>query len=510
MSISRTKPIWYADLIFIILFAALCWYYSYNITFPQHPQSTHTWRQTNCLSITQMYYQYNLPFLQPEIHNQMCDGGLSGKTAGEFPIIYFVIAKIWQVFGKSELIYRLFQLLILFIGIFLLYKMLAPITGTPFRAGFVSMLVFTSPMFVFYGPNFLPDAPALAFTFIAWYFLYRFVVHRKYSLLWISSAFFFLAISLKITSATSLIAFGTWLIFETLFMKPEKRLFDFRIKHFIPFILSTLLVFGWYLYVNYYNGVHQGSYSTLGIWPLWKLSAERFRDILDAVKRIYLREYFSPPLQYVTILIWIFMLFNIRKVPPFARFLLILMPVSFISVIVLWFDVLDGHDYYLITQMQVLVIVWAIFFSFIKDKKHWNHPLVNVLILAVFALLANDGRMRHHERYKGWMNKGYKLEYEALTEIEPYFKKWNIVPEDRVICVPDPSINASLYYMNRKGNTNFGNEFSREEAFRKQIRQGAGYLVIIDTAMLKLPVIQKFATDFVGQYKNVKVYRLKQ
>ena len=115
---------WFSNLIFSLLFLALCWFYNYNVTFLQSPQSVHIWRQTNGLSITQMYYNHNLNFFEPEIQHQMSDGGVSGKTAGEFPIIYVAVAKIWQVFGKSEWSFRLFQLIILFSGLFLLFRML--------------------------------------------------------------------------------------------------------------------------------------------------------------------------------------------------------------------------------------------------------------------------------------------------------------------------------------------------------------------------------------------------
>lgn len=503
------KSRWLASLSFIILFIGLCVYDNFNITFRQPPQSVHTWRQTNSLSITQLYYQYNLPFLQCEIQNQLGDDGLSGKTAGEFPIIYFAMAKIWQVFGKSELSFRLFQLFILLSGLFLLFKMLIPITGNAVRAGFISMLVFTSPMFIFYGPNFLPDAPALAFTFAAWFYLYKYVEKHKNYLLWISATFFFLAISIKITTATSFIAIGAWVMFETIIMKFEKRVFKFKFVQFIPFIISLLLVLAWYKYIDYYNGVHSADFSNRGIWPIWKMTDEQLNKILDALNKIYFKEFFWPPLQYATLLIWVFMLFKIRKIAPFFGFLLVVLPLGFAAILALWFQVLEGHDYYLITQMQVLVAIWAIFFNYLKDKKLWNHPVGFILLVGIFITLANNGSVRHKARYEGWMNAGYKLHFDALTQIEPFFIKWNIKPEDKVISLPDYSINASLYYMNRKGYTEFGSDFSQEATFRKRIYQGAQYLVINDTSILEQPVIQKFTSNFIGQYRNVKVYSLK-
>jgi hypothetical protein len=503
------KSKWFSNLIFGLLFIGLCWFYNYGETFFQPPQSVHIWRQTNGLSITQMYFDYNLNFFRPEIQNQMSDEGLSGKTAGELPVIYFAMAKIWLVIGKSEWSFRLFQLLILFSGLFLLFRMLIPLTGNAIRAGFISMLLFTSPMFVFFGPNFLPDAPALAFTFVAWFFLYRFTEKRKYLSLWLSAVFFFLAIGLKITTGTSFIAIGLWCILEKFFVKDEKRVFNFKLKHFLPFIVSALLIAAWNYYVNYYDALHKADFSFRGIWPIWNMAPGQYARIIDVLDKIYFKEFFSPPLQYATVLVWIFMLIKIKKVSPFFRFLLIIMPLGFAAILALWFQVLEGHDYYLITQMQVLVMVWAIFFIYLKDKKIWNNPVAYVILLVVFYLLANDAAFRHKERYVGWMNEGYKLHMEALTEIAPYFEKWNIKPDDKVISVPDNSINASLYYMNRKGYTDFGSDFTQEATFRRRIYQGANYLVVNDTNILEQPVIQMFTHTFVGQYRNIRVYSLK-
>lgn len=508
LNLNWLKSNWFANLVFALLFTGLCIYFNYGETFSQPPQSVHSWRQTNSLSIAQMYYQYNLPFFQPETQNQMADGGLSGKTAGEFPIICFAVAKIWQVFGKAEWSYRLFQLIVLFAGIFLLFKMLTPVTGNSIKAGFISMLVFTSPMFIFYGPNFLPDAPALTLTFASWFFLYKFTVNPKSYLLWIAAVLLFLSVTIKITTATSFIAVGAWIIYETIFLKPEKRIFGFRLIHYIPFIISLALVLGWYYYIDIYNGIHKADYSFRGIWPLWKMTSEQFYRILDVLDKIYFKEFLWPPLQYATILIWIFMLFKIRKVHPFFGFLLVVMPLSFASILALWFQVLEGHDYYMITQLQVLVIVWAIFFNYLKDFKLWKHPISSVFLCIIFVMLANNGRIRHIARYEGWMNENFKLHFEALTQIEPSFEQWNIKPDDKVISLPDFAINTTLYYMNRRGYTEFGCDYLREDIFRQRILNGAKFLIINDTTILEKPEIRKFATNYVGQFRNVKVYKL--
>lgn len=68
---------------------------------------THMWRQADCLSITHHYYTGN-PFLEPEMHIQLGHNYTTGKSAGEFPVLYYMVAGFWKVFGKSYLSFRLF------------------------------------------------------------------------------------------------------------------------------------------------------------------------------------------------------------------------------------------------------------------------------------------------------------------------------------------------------------------------------------------------------------------
>lgn len=59
--------------IFIILFVSF--YYGYNQYLFYEPQSSHKWRQADCLSITLNYHQYDIPFHEPQVHNLTSGGG---------------------------------------------------------------------------------------------------------------------------------------------------------------------------------------------------------------------------------------------------------------------------------------------------------------------------------------------------------------------------------------------------------------------------------------------------
>lgn len=499
-----------ASLVFTTVFIVLFFTFDLNRTFFEPPQSVHIWRQTNSLSLALNYYQYDLPFFAPEMHNQFCESGTSGKAVGEFPIIYYVAAEIWKITGPQEWIFRLIQTFILFMGLWCLFQVLQGLFRNWFWAGFTSLLLFTAPMLVFYGPNFLPDGPSLGFVFIAWYYIMKFIQKRTIASLWLVALFFSLSMLLKITSGLSFIAFGGWIIYELLFQKKEKRIFNFNWKHFVPFIAVVIVVLAWYMYVEYYNNKHHGHFSFHGIWPVWQMTKEQYTRIIDALDKIYFKELFLPYTQYLTFAIWIFLLITIKRMQPVFRFFFLVLTTGFVMQLLLWFQVLEGHDYYMINLLATFAAVWGIFFYQIRKWKYFTHHAFYLVGLVFFTWNVITCQERIHVRYNSWMNDMYIKQFASLKEIEPFFEQIGVKPEDKVISLPDYTINGSLYFMNRKGYTQFGSDFSNKEGFYNRISNGAKYLVINDTTILNNPEIQSFIIKKLGEFKNIWIYDLQE
>ena len=496
-------------LIFVFVFIGMCWVYNLDETLFVRPQSIHMWRQTNGLSIALNYYEHDNPFLEPQLHLQFCDDGKSGKSAGEFPIIYYVVAKLWKIFGVHEWIFRLVHLVILFFGLFALFEICFYFLKNQFWSGFVSLLLFTSPMFVFYGINFLPDGPSLALMFIGWYFVLRFQMQRRTFWLWIAAFFFTFSLVMKITSAFSLIAFAGWIVFESIFIDKQKRIFNYKIRQLWPFVSIVVLSVAWYMYVEYYNNLHQGEFSYHGIWPIWRMTSQQFLEIKEAVVQVFFKEYMNPYIQYLTIFLWIWLVLRFRMNSLLHNWVLILLPLGALSVLLLWFQVLNAHDYYLIILLIVFAFVWLSAFWVAKEYKWIKHPLITGLILIVFVYNVVTCEKQLSNRYKGWMNDSFVNHLEAVGELGPTLDQLHIGKNDRVISIPDPSLVITLYFMDRPGYTDFGTDFTQEEQFRKRINQGAKYMVVNDTTVLKQPMIKAFSNYFMGQYRNVKIFDLR-
>jgi hypothetical protein len=111
--------------------------------------------------------------------------------------------------------------------------------------------------------------------------------------------------------------------------------------------------------------------------------------------------------------------------------------------------------------------------------------------------------------YWNWHHWYQGNHWKAYQTIESYDRKLGITPDDPVISIPDESICATLYLMNQKGWTEFGNNFSERDIIADKLKCNAKYLFINDTLYLNNSFIKPYTEHKIGQYENVAIYDLK-
>lgn len=498
------------NIIFIGILISLFFIFKVDQYIGFRPQGIHIWRQSDCLAITQNYYQNNVSFLHPEIYNQFADGGESGKSAGEFPILYYTVAQMWKVFGKHEWLFRAFVYFIFLTGIFALFVTAKHLTKNFFLAAFLSLILYTSPTILFYSFNFLTNIPALSFVFMAWFFFLKFYKTKKDLHLWISMLLFSMAMLLKITAGLSFVALGGWWFIETVFIRKKKIIFHKGIQQAIPFIVAIIPVVAWYLHARNYNSIHGGQYTFNGIWPIWEMTKNKLAKTIDVVDQIWLNEYFNSTFLLLTGILWVFLLTQAKKIKAFYYYMLIIIPLGCILYLLLWFQALEGHDYYLINLFILILVVWGVFFIHYGSKKWLKNSLSYLILFAFLVLLGSKAEYRLQWRFKGWMNDWYFTNLKEVSELEPVLDSLNIGYEEMVISIPDPSFNATLYLMNRKGYTNYGSKFTDTTKIEQRIMQGAHYIVINDSnAFVNYP-IEKYLDKKLYEGENTYIYSLKR
>ncbi len=317
---------------FLFLFAVI---YTYPSVFLKRPQSVHHWRQSDCASLALNYYQDGMRFFQPQTHNLTSGGATSSYSApSEIPIAYYSVAILYKIFGYHDYIFRLFNTMIFFLGLFYLFKSCLLLFKDFFWAAATSLLFFTSPVLVFYGNNFLSDTPAFAFALIAWYFFFRFYQDKQPKDIYISMLFFLFAGANKVSALISLVAI------TALFAAELLRLFTLRseAKVFpkpLQFVLPVLLVFGiiasWVFYAKGFNLEHNSVYFSTRIIPLWDLDSSQIQAVISNVKGLWLNQYFH---RYTLIFIAAALLFSIVFAKKANRFVFLTTLVLLVGVII--------------------------------------------------------------------------------------------------------------------------------------------------------------------------------
>ena len=109
-------------------------------------------------------------------------------------------------------------------------------------------------------------------------------------------------------------------------------------------------------------------------------------------------------------------------------------------------------------------------------------------------------------RYVGRPVEAYVNHMKAVGELEPVLSALKIERDDKVISIPDHSINISLYLMSRRGYCNYNSVFEQEGVFENRINKGAKYLLVNDTLLLDKKWVKHYLDYPLLTYKNVKIF----
>ena len=498
--------------IFLSLFILISFIYSYHKILFLPSQSIHQWRQADCLSITLNYYQDHNPFLQPSIHNLSSDG--SGKTISEFPLVYYIVAQLYKIFGVHEFIYRLLNFLIFICGLFSVFKVFENTLKDSIYAIFLSLFIFTSPMIIYYANNFLMNSTALSLAFIGLYFFSKFFTESKTKHLYLMALFFSLAGLFKVTALLSFIAICGVFVLELFNIKlvKNRKIFQFPRKQIIPLSVVFLIQIIWYSYAKYYNAKYNSGIFLIGILPIWDLSSLKIQEIIGAVIEHAKWDYFREETEKIFLIMFFYLFVLYKKTNKLLLFLTFVISVGLLLFIILFFYALQDHDYYTLDMTVLIPFIMLAFFLLLKQyyNKIFSSVLLKIVVLSFLIHNIDFGRRRINDRYDPscWQEENYVKNLKVFEEITPYNRSIGIMKEDKVLSLSDQSINISLYLMNQKGWTNYGLVASDSVTIKRLIKSGAKYLFIYDKETYKEINIAPFIKNKIGTFKKVDIYKL--
>lgn len=512
----------YPGFLFVTILLVFSFLYDYQSIISKPPQSIHAWRQSDCASLTLNYYQNGMRFFEPETHNLTSDGGTTGKCSpSEIPILYYCVALLYSAFGHHDIIFRLLNTLIFFFGLFYLFKLFRFVLKDIFWSIALTLLIFTAPVLVYYGNNYLSNSSALAFVFVGWYYFSRFLDEKKNRWFLLSVLAFFIGGACKVTALFSAFAICGIIVLE-LFKQvnfgQQQKLFGKTYFYLLPFLAAFFVIGSWILFAHWYNISHRCTYFSTTIFPIWDLDKTGINTVLQAISQRWLDNYFHPSTLIFLGICVLFLIFTFRKGNKPLQWIMIFISLELLAYSILQFWTFKEHDYYVIDMYILPVLIILATFDRLKTlaKPIFNSPYLKIAFALFVTINAWHAKQIIKERYESINNFQSQ---EDLYSIEPYLRSLGIQHDDRVISIPDYS-HVSLYAMNQKGWTEYVDaQFNRGEkkyynhdsaGIAESIENGAKYLIINGIKELYIkPYLQAFSRNLVGEYGNVLIFDLK-
>jgi len=503
----------YPYLLFTLVFVLIAILYNYHETTFKQPQSTHKWRQCDVASITLNYYQNGMNFFQPELHNQMADDLNSGYAVGEAPVMYYFVAILYKIFGPHDFIFRVINLIILFLGLLYLYKIFQIVLKNNFWAILGSLFVFTSPTYVYFANNFLTDPTAFSFCIIAWYQIVRFIQENKIKHFYFSMFWFSLAGLLKVLSFVNVVALFAIIFLEFVFAKKDffkERYFARNYFHYtIALCFYLVLMVGWYWYSFYYNELHGTRYFFSETSAVWTFSKEKIVSYFQYIKKHHFEDYFHPITQFLFLALLPVLLLFRKKMPRQFLILVILFFLASVSVFVLWYSKFVNHDYYAITQLGFPVCLFLFLMAGMQKQypNVFNAWYLKLAFLLFFSMNVYHAKHNVYVRYYGWMSAELSREY-AYYHLEDHLRKMGIDRNEKVIVLPDFAPCFPLYLFNQKGYSGINPATRSADGIRKLIGKGAKYLIYRGNITKEHGFIKPFLNNKISDFHNLAIYNL--
>ncbi|MBX7205468.1 MAG: glycosyltransferase family 39 protein [Bacteroidia bacterium] len=444
--------------------------------------------------------------LMPHINNMQRGTGIA---AAEFPLIPFLAACCYKVFGFHNFWFRTITCLFFLIGFIYSRKLALLLTQNEWVSSFISLIWLCSPTLLYYIPNFNPDPAALGLIMMAWYyfFLLANTPSAKITLLFAISCL--LALLLKASTAISIVAMVCLIILDYAGWLGENknRILPRKIVLLLCLAVVGGIAFLWYGYVKALNAKYFSGFFTLE--TRIPQDYTQIVTIWNNLKSKLFTHYYS------TATIWLIPVFHLitlilyKKIPRSLFALTWILAFGTLSFIYLMFVAFEYHDYYIIALLP-----WIFFLltSACIGLYRTFHSITYRIILAAFFTWWFCQSLfycyiKNSELYSYKNSDLYDPAFTGFYDAEQAMRKAGIHRNDYIVSITDPTYDVSLYLMNQKGYT-VADKKDINKIFSLLLLWNARYVVTnADNCLPDLPVVTKFLGSPVLVHKNLKFYK---
>lgn len=445
------------------------------------PVGFHLWRQTMGLSVARNFYEEDMNIFKPRVDSR---GEHTGITGMEFPIVNYVIALTYKVFGLNNITPRYTILFFSFLAILFSFLFFKEIFQNKFYAFISSFMLIFSPLFCYYSFVVMPEVPALAFQFASLFYVIKWYKDNKKIYFVVSCLFLMLSALIKIS----------FLVSTPFFIYLMLKRKDF--KFFIIFSISLLIVLAWYIYAWYLSLTYQNF-----DFRLSPNLPDSWNSVVMSTKRVFIQWLPELYINYAEFLLFVLGVLAIKREIDLLKDFLKTYMVGLVIFMVLFYPALYWHDYYMILSLPVLIGISTSGFKYLFEISQRNRYFDYLIILILIAIPIL-GTIRGLSRLENGL-KSMKIE---LLTLERGILQ--IVPDNELVIVCcDESPSIYLYFAHRKGwSITQDIDSSR---FIDMIKKGARYLISDSRKFEEREDIKRYLI-FISQYGSFKIFKIVQ
>ncbi len=438
---------------FFLFWVALQLFFNWLEYINLAPFGMHQGAQADRASIALNYFRSSMNFLEPRVMESRNCNGITGL---EFPIIQYITAIFYKIFGFHHFIYRIVMGSIVFGGCFAAWKIIQLHIINKIHQYLIFIIWYSSPILVFYTFNYIPDIAAMSFTIVAWYQFIKFyygIEPRKSLNIYL--VFIALAGLLKITFLTTHLSLIGLFFIQKFQKNPFRIPFKTSFLFWFKWTLPIIPIFCWYLYANHLT------VTTWNFHFLQKMNpAKSFSDFIE--NTCFAFDTWSSRIYLTTGLIAIVVLFLSSLIKywnhlDFLGWISILLLCGFVSVFVFFNGQYRHHDYYFILLLP------AVFFGLLwLYQIHIENKQIFTGFLGIFAfvglwVLPFINAFHTKQIVRRTLTKGDYYCQTVISNIEDYenvrlFLNQYLGSNSKEIWLGfDVSPNTGLYLLQRQG-----------------------------------------------------------
>lgn len=501
------KNIFYS-LVFLGLLNSLYSYVGVYERLSERPCSIHASAQCQRASIALNYYNIDMNFFKPRIQRYTQGDGITGV---EFPIVYYAGAVLYKLFGFNEAYIKVINLLILSLGLLFFFLLTQKFVNNVVLSLIIVISVTLSPVLLYYGANFMPDIPGLAFVLCAWYFFFKYLNTQKAKHLNLMVFFSALAALIKVIAIIFFLIILCLLLLDKFkFFKKEEstQLITHSKKVLLRVCVGIAIVVAWYGYAKWLSAAHHQDAFALG--PRMVFDKEGILGVYDSVKNYWLFQYYSSETYVFIIVALAFSILMLKRLNKLLLTITILYIMASLCYIVLFLYQFKHHDYYIIAMLPCVFFLLLVFVDALSRlSTNYSFFMTTAFAIVMFFNL-KECLIKCKENYFFRFDSKVYLagDYKPYYDLEPKLRALGIKREDKFASAFDNSYSNSLYFMNQAGFT-IEDCYGHDTIVNSLQANDVRYLVVNDSAKFNKAYPNDFSKKIVLVHRGLIVYKLK-